>query len=104
MVVASEVAHSVVNWVRNASWSFLFDSGPLLLFVPSAGSADGTVLVWDMEIGDCVLLLSGHSGAITDLATAADGRLLVSASADGTARAWELEKGQCTAILKGAPL
>jgi WD40 repeat protein len=57
-----------------------------------------------MEIGDCVLLLVGHGGGITDLAAAADGRLLVSASADGTARAWELEKGQCTAILHGAHL
>lgn len=67
------------------------------------GSLDGTVRIWDMEIGDCVLLLAGHCGAITDLAAPADGRLLVSASVDHTARVWELEKGQCTAILRGLP-
>ena len=68
-----------------------------------SGSADGTIRIWDMEIGDCVLLLTGHSGPITDLSASADGRILVSASADGTARAWELEKGQCTALLRGVP-
>ena len=56
-----------------------------------------------MEIGDCVLLLAGHSSPVTDLSASANGRVLVSASADGTARAWELEKGQCTALLRGVP-
>lgn len=34
-------------------------------------STDGTARVWDMEIGDCVLLLAGHGGAITDVAASA---------------------------------
>ena len=54
-----------------------------------------------MEIGDCVLLLAGHSAPVTALAVAASGSLLVSASADRTARVWELEKGQCLGILQG---
>jgi WD40 repeat protein len=31
-------------------------------------SSDGTARVWDLDIGDCVLLLEGHAGAITDMA------------------------------------
>ena len=57
--------------------------------------------VWDMEIGDCVLLLAGHTAPITALAVAASGGLLASASADQTARVWELEKGQCLGVLRG---
>jgi WD40 repeat protein len=54
-----------------------------------------------MEIGDCVLLLSGHSAAISCVAAAADGSLLVTTSVDGSARVWELEKGECMAVLLG---
>ena len=31
-------------------------------------SSDGTARVWDLDIGDCVLLLEGHAGPITDMA------------------------------------
>ena len=53
-------------------------------------STDGTARVWDMEIGDCVLLLAGHGGPLTDVAASADGALLLTGAADGAAA---LEKG-----------
>lgn len=50
-------------------------AGPItrVLLTPSGtdavtASADGTARVWDLDIGDCVLLLEGHSGPITDMA------------------------------------
>lgn len=64
-------------------------------------SADNTARVWDMEIGDCVLLLGGHTGPITNVAAAADGSMLITTSSDGSARLWELEKGECLAVLLG---
>ena len=67
----------------------------------SAASADGSARVWDMEIGDCVLLMEGHTAAVTDLAVAETGSLLVTSSADHTARVWGLDKGQCKAVLQG---
>lgn len=67
----------------------------------AAVSADNTARVWDMEIGDCVLLLGGHTGPLTNVAAAADGSLLVTTSSDGTARVWELEKGECLHVLIG---
>lgn len=48
-----------------------------------------------------MLLLSGHSAAISCVAAAADGSLLVTTSVDGSARVWELEKGECLAVLLG---
>ena len=66
-----------------------------------AVSADSTARVWDMEIGDCVLLLGGHTGPLTNVAAAADGSLLITTSSDGTARVWELEKGECLHELIG---
>lgn len=60
-------------------------------------STDGTARVWDMEIGDCVLLLAGHSGPLTDVAASADGALLLTGAADGTARcAQALSLTPCT--------
>ena len=64
-------------------------------------SADSTARVWDMEIGDCVLLLGGHTGPLTNVAAAADGSVLITTSSDGTARVWELEKGDCLHTLTG---
>ena len=67
-----------------------------------AVSADTTARVWDMEIGDCVLLLwRGTARAISNVAAAADGSLLITTSGDGSARVWELEKGECLAVLLG---
>lgn len=54
-----------------------------------------------MEIGDCVLLMEGHTAAVTDLAVAREGSVLVTCSADHTARVWGLDKGQCLAVLQG---
>ena len=54
-----------------------------------------------MEIGDCVLLMEGHTAAVTDLGVANDGSVLVTSSADHTARVWSLDKGQCLAVLQG---
>ena len=47
---------------------------------------DGKGLIYDLEIGDCVLQLEGHTAGIRDAAISSDGRLLVTASADHTAR------------------
>ncbi len=54
-----------------------------------------------MEIGDCVLLMEGHTAGVTDLAVANEGSVLVTSSADHTARVWTLDKGQCLAVLQG---
>ncbi|KAA6423724.1 MAG: hypothetical protein FRX49_06295 [Trebouxia sp. A1-2] len=83
-------------------------SGPIqkVLLAPGGtdvitASVDGSARVWDMEIGDCVLLMEGHTAGVTDLAVANEGSMLVTSSADHTARVWTLDKGQCRAVLQG---
>lgn len=66
-----------------------------------AVSADSTARVWDLEIGDCMLLLEGHGGPITDMVVSNSGAYLATASMDGTARVWELERGECLFVLSG---
>jgi WD40 repeat protein len=50
-------------------------------------SADGKI--WDLEAGKLALTLSGHTGLVTCLALAADGKRLYSGSADRTVRVWD---------------
>jgi WD40 repeat protein len=52
-------------------------------------SRDGTAKVGDMQTGSLLADLRGHAGAVTDVAIAADGRI-VTASEDGTARIWRV--------------
>ncbi|CAN0297491.1 unnamed protein product, partial [Ectocarpus fasciculatus] len=40
------------------------------------GSMDKTVRVWDVQTGDCVRLLAGHSGSVTCVAVSPSGRLV----------------------------
>ena len=56
-----------------------------------SGSADGTARLWDLAApnpAEVPIVLPGHSGEITALATS--GRWLLTGSADGTARLWDL--------------
>src|SRR5207253_1988215 len=60
----------------------------------SAGQ-DGTVRVWEPELGQEILLLEGHRGEAFSLATTAGGgdpARVVSGGADGTVRVWEVPR------------
>lgn len=65
------------------------------------GSADAAIRVWDMEIGDCVLLLEEHQGPIACLAISTDGQTLVSGSEDSVAIVWDLSSGIWRHKLRG---
>jgi len=83
-------------------------------------SADGTLLattaywqpthLWDVATGGSVALLDGHSGAITSLALARDGRFFATSSArlgghDLTAKLWERSTGRLLASIDhGSPV
>jgi len=55
-----------------------------------AGSADGTVRLWDLEGGKETLKLAGHTDWISAIAVSPDGRRAFSGGGDGAVRAWDL--------------
>jgi len=71
--------------------------GALLL----TGSADGTARLWELEKGECIGVLSGHTAGVNAVAMDVAGRLAATCSADGTGRLWDLATCQCLHVLAG---
>ena len=65
-----------------------------------SGSMDNTLLLWDLETGQCLQTLRGHSQLIRRVAMTRDGRLAVTISDDNEVRLWDLAAGQCTRVLQ----
>ena len=53
-------------------------------------SLDATARVWDIEIGDCVGVLKGHTKAVAAAAVSASGLLAVTVGHDGRMMVWDL--------------
>lgn len=80
-----------------SSVKFRPQSGELL----ASCSADGCIVVWNVEDGNEVSKISAHDQGISDLCWSAGGDYLCSASDDKTARIWDVETGQCVRKLDG---
>ena len=57
--------------------------------------------VWDLESGQLVRALSGHTDLIHAVLLTPDGRHVISASADHTLRVWDLESGNFITAFSG---
>jgi len=66
----------------------------------ASGSADNTIRIWNLETGECLRVLEGHTDWVHTLAVLPNG-YLVSASGDNTIRIWDTVSGDCVQILKG---
>jgi len=56
-----------------------------------AGSDDDTVRLWNLDAGQEVARLSGHTDGVVGLAFSPDGTRLASLSTDGTLRVWAVQ-------------
>ena len=66
-------------------------------------SAAGTNLeVWDLAIGKCRGVLTGHEKEILSIKISPDGRKIVSGGRDNTLRIWNLRNGECLNIIQGS--
>jgi hypothetical protein len=57
-------------------------------------SEDNTLRVWDLESGQTLRTLQGHTAGVNAVALTPDGRRVVSSSHDNTLRVWNLEDGK----------
>ena len=62
---------------------------------------DNWLRVWNLEDGQCLRILEGHSDYVTSVSLTPDGRRAVSGSGDKTLRVWDLDTGECLHILEG---
>jgi WD40 repeat protein len=67
----------------------------------ASGSQDQTVRLWDVNTGQCLKTLAGHTNWVSSVAFSPDGRLLASGSNDQTVRLWDISTGQSLKTLSG---
>eukprot|EP00435_Cladocopium_sp_Y103_P008606 s5019_g2.t1 len=65
------------------------------------GSIDRSCKLWDVNNGQCMETLRGHSDEVLDVCFNTTGNRLVTASADCTARVYNVMTGACISILIG---
>ena len=59
------------------------------------------MVIWDLEKGEQVLKLEGHTSAVLSVAYAPDGKTIATGSADMTVRLWDAATGKELAVLRG---
>jgi WD40 repeat protein len=79
-------------------WSIAFSPDSRTL---AGGSEDHHLYLWDVETGECLQTLRGHSDWVRRVAFSPDGQFLASSSTDRTIRLWEVGSDQCYRTLQG---
>jgi DNA-directed RNA polymerase subunit RPC12/RpoP len=66
-----------------------------------SGHRDGRVRHWNLETGQCLATLKGHSDVVRSVQITLNGRFAISGSLDRTVRVWDMEAGTCVGTLEG---
>ena len=65
------------------------------------GVEDTTIRLWDVETGEHISALTGHTGWVSSVSFSPDGRTLATGSEDATVRLWDVETGEHISALTG---
>ncbi|WP_445629098.1 WD40 repeat domain-containing protein [Nostoc sp. DSM 114167] len=66
-----------------------------------SGSDDNILKVWNLETGEEILALTGHTKFIMAVAVTPNGKYIISSSGDCTIKVWEINTGQLVFTLTG---
>ena len=82
------------HWVRTVTFSP--DSKTI-----ASGSEDQTVRLWDVETGQCLMVVDDHISRIGSVNFSPEGKLIASGSDDQTVRVWSVLRKELIATLSG---
>ncbi|KAL6505200.1 hypothetical protein OROGR_025017 [Orobanche gracilis] len=85
------------KWITGISWEPLHLNAPCRRFV--SASKDGDARIWDVSLRKCVIVLTGHTLAITCVKWGGDG-VIYTGSQDCTIKMWETTQGKLIRELK----
>jgi WD40 repeat protein len=97
MVISSSQDSTVIVWNLQTAvprWTLagngaivecLMIHGSLLF----TGARDGTVTAWDLDNGQCVRVLQGHTTPVWRMTVHQDGSLMASGASGGSMRIWD---------------
>jgi WD40 repeat protein len=92
--------NSLVSWFDSSVesiWSIAISPDNKII---ASGGSEGLVILWDINSGKRLHVLTKHSGAVYAVAFSPDGQTLASGSRDSTIRIWNCETGQLLQTLK----
>lgn len=67
----------------------------------ATGSMDNTARLWDVESGECLHTLLGHTAEIVSLNFDTNGQKVITGSFDHTVKVWDARTGRCIHTLAG---
>ncbi|MGD0067999.1 MAG: TIR domain-containing protein [Streptosporangiaceae bacterium] len=67
----------------------------------ACGTDDGTVRLWDLATGTVLTTLTGHRGAVHEMAFSRDGRRVATGAGNGIVRLWDPGSGTEQTVLTG---
>jgi WD40 repeat protein len=66
-----------------------------------SASADGSLILWDIETGEVIRRYQGHDGMVWSLDLSPNGRNIISGSEDNSLILWDFETGEQLRRLRG---